>query len=176
MILAGYVHRMDSQFLANLSRSSSYLNAISNRLAAPSTRASILGMYVGTAVSELVDPPNKRMNFSSEEMKSADGRRYLHLISVQDSVGSMEDLKLDQAVKNVFSTEEGKNLDIHEVNAIKSTAPRPTPSKIISIEEVDDEPESEDEDLPMYEKPDSDPSDSDEDPTLIDRSKPAAPV
>jgi telomere length regulation protein len=46
----------------------------------------------------------------------------------------------------------------------------------MAIEEISDKSEAEDEDLMMYEKPDTDASDSEEDPTLIQRSKPSPPV
>lgn len=66
-----------------------------------------------------------------------------------------------------------------ERNPVQTDPPKRRPqaesSKVISIEEVDDDSESED-DLISYQKPDDDPEDSDEDPTLINRSKPKAPV
>jgi telomere length regulation protein len=49
-------------------------------------------------------------------------------------------------------------------------------TKVMAIEEISDESEAEDEDLMMYEKPDTDASDSEEDPTLVQRSKPRPPV
>lgn len=158
----------------HLSRSSLYLNAVSNRLAASSQRARFLGMVVGTAFSELVDPKDKRMAFSAGEINSSEGQWYRSLTRVNDSLGSIEDLKLASALPIESSVQRSK--------VVKSSAsarpkkPAQTSSKIISIEEIDDSSESEAEDLPMYAKPESDPDDEDDDPTLVQRNRPTAPV
>ena len=156
-----------------MSRSSLYLNAVSNRLAASSPRASVLGMYVGTAVSELVDPIDKRMNFSSEELKSTEGQHFLGLTKLQDRLGSMEDVKNDISVIEKEEARE-KTSAVQQIKPHSSSNRAAMGSKIISISEV--ESESETDDLPKYAKPDSDASDSDEDPTVINRDKPSAPV
>ena len=173
-MLAGYAFRADETFLMHLSRSSIYLNAISNRLAASSQRARFLGMVVGTAFSELVDPKDKRMTFSIDEMDSSDGQWYRSLTSVKDSVGSIKDLKAASTPSIKSSDQLSKSVNSNYPARPKKTAQ--STSKIISIEEVDDSSESEIEDLPIYEKPDSDPEDEDEDPTLIQRDRPTAPV
>ena len=174
LMLAGYVFRGDEAYLIHLSRSSLYLNAVSNRLAASSERARFLGMVVGTAFSELADPKDKRMAFSTDEMNSSDGQWYRSLTKVNDPLGSIEDLKLASAPQTESS--------VKPPRPIKSSAPgrskkpvQPS-SKVISIEEIDNSSESEAEDLRMYEKPDSDPEDEDEDPTVIQRNRPTAPV
>ncbi len=174
-MVAGYVHRADASCLATFARSSIYINAISNRLSASSQRASFLGMIVGTAISELVDPKDKRMTFSSEEISSSDGQWYLSLTSVHDDIGSVEDLKPRASAS--------RKPPSHLVNSVapnsKSAEPFIRPfgtSKIVSIEEIADSSESEEEGLPTYEKPDSDESDEDEDPTLVQRDQPTAPV
>ena len=174
LMLAGYAFRADQTFLMHLSRSSIYLNAISNRLAASSQRARFLGMVVGTAFSELVDPKDKRMTFSTDEMDSADGQWYRSLTSVKDSVGSIKDLKTASTPSIKSSDQLSKSVNSNHPARPKKTTQ--STSKIISIEEVDNSSESEIEDLPMYEKPDSDPEDEDEDPTLIQRDRPTAPV
>lgn len=137
----------------------------------------MLGMCVGTAVSELVDPPDKRMTFGSEEVNGPQGEHFLRLTKIQDPLGSIKDLDRDES-ENESITAQARILKAdHKPKPTQSTKGEPSRgSKIISIEEIDSEPESEDEDLPVYAKPDSDPSDSDEDPTLIERNKPAAPV
>lgn len=174
-MLSGYIFRANKEYLVNMSRSSLYLNAISNRLAASSPRTRFLGMVFGTSISELIDPQDKRMKFGVEELESADGMWYRALTSVHDEVGSITDLK---PVFNTSSKPVTKVLKSRS-NERKSTVPtnsvKPT-SKIISIEEIHDSSDSEDEDLPLYEKPDSDPSDEDEDPTLVQRDRPTAPV
>jgi len=130
-------------------------------------------MLVGTAISVLVDAEGKRMNFSAEEIDSADGRWYRSLTSVQDPVGSIRDLRstesktVDHPKKNHWKTLNGKPQRLFD---------KQSSSKIIAIEEVYEESESEDDDLIAYQKPDSDASDEDEDATLVQRNKPTAPV
>lgn len=176
LLLLGYAHQKNSRHVAEISQSGVYLNAISNRLAASSHRASVLGMYVGTAVSELVDPPDKRLNFGSEEMTSSRGQRYLHLTKMQDPLGSIEGLKPVELTSNLAVRQFKHPAAVQKVDVKPSNGHASTESKIVSIEEIDNESDSDDEDLPIYAKPDSDLSDSDEDPTLIERSKPTAPV
>ncbi len=173
-MLAGYVFRADKTYLSHLSRSGVYLNAISNRLAASSQRARFLGMVVGTAFSELVDPKDKRMTFSADEMNTSDGQWYRSLTSVKDSVGSIKDLKPASTASKRSSTQLSKSVISSKSPRLKT--PAQSTSKVISIEEIDDSSESEAEDLPMYEKPDSDPDDEDEDPTIVRRDRPTAPV
>ena len=158
----------------HLSRSGIYLNAVSNRLAASSQRARFLGMVVGTAVSELVDPKDKRMAFSIDEMNSSDGQWYRSLTKVNDSLGSIEELKSASAPLTKSSVQQSKSINSSTLGRPKK--PAQTSSRVISIEEIDDDSESEAEDLPTYEKPDSDPEDEDEDPTLVQRNRPTAPV
>lgn len=171
---AGYIYRKDKQQLSNLARSSLYLSAISNRLASTSPRASLLGMITGTAISELVDPKEKRMNFSTEGIDSAEWQRYKNLTKITDQVGLISDLKVVSTVSKKkhpspppASTSSSKPL--------KPSTQKTPESRIISIEDLDDNSDS-DEDLPMYRKPDSDHSDSDEDATLVQRDRPVAPV
>lgn len=174
LMLAGYALRIDKKYMMHLSRSSIYLNAVSNRLAASSHRARFLGMVVGTAFSELVDPNDKRMTFSTDEMSTSDGQWYRRLTSVKDSVGSIKDLKRASTPSTKSFTQLSKS--VISSKPARSNQPVQSTSKVISIEEVDDSSESEAEDLPMYEKPDSDPEDEDEDPTIVQRSRPRAPV
>ncbi|KAL8920943.1 MAG: hypothetical protein Q9208_005969 [Pyrenodesmia sp. 3 TL-2023] len=177
LLLAGYVHWIEPQHFADMARSSIYLNGISNRLAASSPRLSVLGMYVGTAVSELVDPPDRRMRFSSEELNNAEGQRYLNLKGIRDTIGSIEDLKRKEAPKKQMVVRNAKSSAATQVQPPPTNNQHFKGSRVISIEEVESEPGSEeDDDLPMYTKPDSDASDSDDDPTVINRDKPTAPV
>ena len=132
-------------------------------------------MVLGNAVSELVDAEDKRMKFTAEELDSSDGQWYISLTKVEDTIGLIKDLKPIEAssVKSL-----GKRASPVTSNAkpTKLTKPPNTSSKIISIEEINDSSESESEDLPMYGKPDSDPSDDDEDSSLVQRNRPTAPV
>lgn len=173
-MVAGIIHRNDAQQLSTIARSSLYLSAISNRLAASSTRASLLGMIVGTAISELVDSKEKRMNFSTEEVDSTEGQWYRSLTQLTDTVGSISDLKPSASSSSGTSSSSSRNRSKSGETSRLSIRTGST-SKIISIEELDNS-ESEDEDLVKYEKPDSDPSDSEEDATLVQRNRPVAPV
>ena len=173
-MLAGYTSREDLAHLVQLSRSSIYLNAVSNCLAASSQRARFLGMVVGTVFSELVDPKDKQMSFSADEMKSTDGQWYRSLIKVNDSIGSIADLQTMFAPPAKSSTQVSKS--VNSRGPIRPKKSVQSSSKIISIEEIDNSSDSEAEDLPMHEKPDSDPEDEDEDPTLVRRNRPTAPV
>lgn len=133
-------------------------------------------MYVGTAISELVDPVDKRMNFSSEELVTTEARRYLSLTKVQDRIGSVGDLKSRTvAIKTTRMAAQQTSAARH-AKPDSSINKASKSSKIVSIEEIESGSSTEDDDLPTYAKPDSDASDSDEDPTVINRDKPTAPV
>ena len=174
-MLSGRVFREDKEELLSMSRSSVYLNAISNRLASSSQRARFLGMVLGMAISQLVDPEERRMKFSAVEIDSADGLWYQSLTSVHDRVGLITDLKAEHKVLKQ-SRSIAKPVKYQSNSTGKPTRTVGTTSKVVSIEELDDSSGTEDEDLPLYAKPDSDPSDEDEDPTLVQRNKPSAPV
>lgn len=174
-MLAGYCFRANRTGVANLAASSVYLNAISNRLAASSPRARFLGMVVGTAISELVDPKDKRMKFGAEDLDGPDGSWYRGLPTIKDAIGSIDDLKPIRRSPSKPTANAAKAVDSNPTSR-KIVGPAKSASKIISIEEIDDGSDTEDEDLPLYAKPDSDHSDEDEDPTLVQRDRPTAPV
>ncbi|KAI0483175.1 telomere length regulation protein-domain-containing protein [Xylariaceae sp. FL0804] len=171
LLSAGYVHRIAPMKLTILLRSSSYLNAISNRIAASQIRARFLGMVVGEALSGLVHAKETKLDFKMDEMDTEEASWYRSLVHVSDRVGPLDPLvapvsssKPDQRPRQTKVTEE---------------AP-PRPVKVpqttgFIIEEVEDD-DDEDPDLVPYATPDSDPEDSDDDPTLITRDKPKAPV
>ncbi|KAI9698436.1 MAG: telomere binding protein [Candelina mexicana] len=204
LLSAGYVHRSTPMYLSTLARSSIHLSSISNRLAASSPRARFLGMVVGVAISELVDKPEKRMTFGTDELDNPDARWYKSLTTVQDEVdGSLETLTLlrgndskrvakgshlcnekgqrfsaPNAAKAPKSGVISRNSSVRLLAPTTSRASSPSTSKIISIEEIEDDEEDDvsSDDLIPYEKPDSDPEDEDEDPTLVQRNKPTAPL
>lgn len=175
LISAGYVHRKQPMFLFALARSSLHLNGISNRLNSSSPRARALGMVVGIAISELADKEDSKLTFDVEDMKTPEAHWYQQLIRVDDKVGTVEDMR------KVFSSNHSSGLSTKRKAATK----KPTKQKITPVvqtnikgprimEVLDDE--EEDDDLIPYAKPDSDPEDDDEDPTLVNRNKPKAPV
>ncbi|PGH17897.1 hypothetical protein AJ79_00796 [Helicocarpus griseus UAMH5409] len=175
LLAAGHVHRLCPDQLRPFTQSGTYLTAISNRLAASSHRSRFLGMVVGMALSKLVDPPEKAMKFDLEEMEGEEAQWYMRLTNVEDKMGSIDDLK---GLENNNSAEQApKKSNQHTPKARRKGQTRlsGTTSKIVSIEEISEEESDDDQFLP-YEKPDTDASDSEDDPTLINRSKPSAPV
>ena len=133
-------------------------------------------MVLAVAVSRLVDHEGKVIDFASEEMQTEGVQRMLDLVQVNDKLGTIQDLEKTKKLEDI-PVFEGlvEQAEQPRKKGSKKPLSKSQTSKIISIEEVEDE-DGEDEDLIPYEKPDDDPSDSDEDPTLINRSKPSAPV
>lgn len=133
-------------------------------------------MIIGTSMSELVEEPGKAMKFDLEEMQSEEAIWYMGLTKVQDKVGSFESMKALQKAPLSFQQPSGKSSSRSD-NKPRARAGEPQTSKIVAIEEINDSgEEAEDEDLVPYEKPDDDGEDEDEDPTLVQRNKPTAPV
>ena len=161
--------------MQEIGRSGIFLSAVSNRLAASSTRARFLGMTVGTAISELIEQPGKGMKFDLLEMNSEEATWYLGLIKRKDTMGSLDSLRYPDKLTPQKPTT--KRAEKPKAPAQKQgNQPR---SKIVAIEEINEsenEEDEEDEDLIPYEKPDDDLSDDDEDPTLVQRNKPTPPV
>lgn len=152
----------------DIGRSGIFLSAVSNRLAAASTKARFLGMIVGTAISQLIEEPGKAMRFDLEEMESDEAYWYLSLVKMKDEFGSLDAIKTQ---KNEISKQQMPS-EASSTTSTAHTQPRSSQqSKIISIEEVDDGAEE----IP-YETPGFDASDSDDDPTLVKRKKPTPPV
>jgi telomere length regulation protein len=134
-------------------------------------------MVVGMAISNLVEPTDKAMKFDLEEFETEEAEWYLGLTRIDDKMGSIKDLR-------DLAAEKGKLREPRQsVKSKVGKINRPSPTiqrerlKIVAIEEVsdDDIDMKEDEFIP-YAKPDSDASDSEEDPTLVQRGKPTAPV
>ncbi|KAI1264282.1 telomere length regulation protein-domain-containing protein [Xylariaceae sp. FL1019] len=176
LLSAGYVHRIAPMKLNLLLRSSSYLNAISNRLSVSNTRARFLGMVVGEALSGLVHGKDTKLDFKIDEMSTEDADWYRSLIQVSDNAGPLDPLRA------IFASAEEHTPKKQSARATRSAPIRPSkvpPKTGFIIEEVNDEgdgDEKEDVDLVPYAKPDSDAEDSDDDPTLINRDKPKPPV
>ena len=159
--------------MRSIMQSSVYIKAISNRLAASSPRSQFLGMVVGTAISELIDSEDKRMHFSMQEIDSEEGLWYRSLCKCNDTIGSMDDFRaVAYHGKQPPAKSPTKEAPRSRIVPTKLSS---TSSKIVSIQEIN-ESGSEDEDIPKYEKPDSDPEDQDEDATVVQRNKPTAPV
>ncbi|KAJ5190638.1 uncharacterized protein N7498_009623 [Penicillium cinerascens] len=176
LLAAGRLNHLDSNQLNDIGRTGAFLNAVSNRIAASSTRARFLGMIIGTGMSELIEEPGKAMKFDLEEMRSEEALWYLSLIKVCDELGSPESIKSLQ--KQSTAQQPAQEARPHQSKKPKARSSRPQTSKIVAIEEIVDSGEETDEDLDLipYEKPDDDAEDDDEDPTLVQRNKATAPV
>ncbi|RAL66882.1 hypothetical protein DID88_007664 [Monilinia fructigena] len=171
LLSAGYVCRMSPLRLTMIMRTGSHLSVVSNRLAASSPRARFLGMVIGEALSGLVDKGDKVMDFKLNDTKTPEAKWYKSLVNVSDTIGNLEPLKSKFVPQIPRITKAAKSKPASKPNPLRGN------SKIIAIEEIeDDEVESDDDGLTPYAKPDSDAEDSDEDPTLITRNKPTAPV
>ncbi|KAM3065983.1 telomere binding protein, variant 2 [Clarireedia jacksonii] len=171
LLSAGFVHRMAPLRFTIIMRTGTHLSVVSNRLSASSLRARFLGMVVGEALSSLVDKGDKVMDFKMEETKTSEAKWYKSLVDVKDTIGSLEPLRSKFVPK---SPKPARHTTSKPATKPKSTQGS---TKVLSIEEIEDDDEvSSDDGLTPYAKPDSDAEDSDEDPTLITRNKPTAPV
>lgn len=138
-------------------------------------------MVVGMAISELVDKTESVLKFDIDVTLSGEVKWYRQLIYIDDEVGSVADLKATETVKmgserkappnTASGTRTKENLVARPTGGKAKPAVMPSGLRIV---EVDDS--SEDEDLVPYMKPDSDPEDDHDDPTLVKRNKPVAPV
>ncbi|KAI1470067.1 telomere length regulation protein-domain-containing protein [Daldinia caldariorum] len=171
LLSAGYVHRLAPIKLTILLRSSVYLNAISNRIAASQNRARFLGMVVGEALSGLVHGKETKLDFKMDEMDTEEAKWYKSLVQIFDKPGPLDPLRETTSLPKPFSA---PKITKPSVAPAQRTGKLPAQSGFI-IEEIQDD-EDEDPDLVPYAKPDSDAEDSDDDPTLINRDKPKAPV
>ncbi|KAK0728974.1 telomere length regulation protein-domain-containing protein [Apiosordaria backusii] len=174
LLSAGYVHRLSPIKLTLMMRTSVWLTAISNRLAAPHQKARLLGMWVGEALSNLVDKGDKRLNFDTEKEFEDMAIWYRGLTQVADEVGTTE--ALFESPPTAFSKKKTASLKAEKAAQAAPRRPAQPPQTGFIIEELSDEEGPEEDDLVPYAKPDSDEEDSDDDPTLIRRDKPKAPV
>ncbi|KAI0102860.1 telomere length regulation protein [Nemania sp. FL0031] len=181
LLSAGYVHRVAPMKLAILLRSSTYLNAISNRLDVSQSRARFLGMAVGEALSGLVHGKDTKLDFKVDEMATEEADWYKSLVHISDKAGPLDPLRTSIPSSQTNASEKPKPVKSAKLAKPASKQKPPQPSKAPAktgfiIEEIVDDEEQEDPDLTPYAKPDSDAEDSDDDPTLINRDKPKAPV
>ncbi|RYP90114.1 hypothetical protein DL770_003736 [Monosporascus sp. CRB-9-2] len=171
LLSAGYVHRLAPIKLTVLTRSGTYLNAISNRIAASQVSARFLGMVVGESLSGLVHGADKKLDFNMEEMGTDDANWYKSLVRISDKVGPLDPLRASVGTSKPAKARKPPKLK----ERAPLQPPKAAPNSGFVIEEIEDD-EEEDPDLVPYAKPDSDAEDSDDDPTLINRNKPKAPV
>jgi len=126
-------------------------------------------MVVGEAISGLVDKAEKKLDFHTEETNLDEGKWYKGLVGIYDNIGQIDKLRLEDQTPKPKAARPIKTQAMPERRPVGRQ-----PTQGFIIEEIEDE--SEDDDLVPYAKPDSDAEDSDEDPTLVRRDKPKAPV
>jgi len=142
-------------------------------------------MVVGMAVSELIDKPENKMNFESDDMHTTEARWYRELTHVEDIAGSLDDIRSLLGSEDHQLGQLGLRKD-HKTGKLLSQAQQRSPAykppsstanipSGLRIVELDDG-DSEEDDLVPYGKPDSDPEDEEDDPTLVQRNKPVPPV
>ncbi|KAF1912311.1 telomere length regulation protein-domain-containing protein, partial [Ampelomyces quisqualis] len=170
-LCAGYVQRSQPMFLTMMAKSSYHVNGMSNRIGATSPRTRFLGMAVGIAISKMVDKPELQLKFELEGTEASEAKWYERLMEVDDELGKLSDLK--QPEKSIQAI---KHASKKKTTSKASREPTITEIQGPRVVEVLTDSEDEDADLMVYEKPDSDPEDEDDDPTVINRNKPTAPV
>ena len=160
-----------------LLRSGTYLTAISNRIASTHPRARFLGMAVGEALSALIDNKAKKLDFHMDETDTEEAQWLKSLTAVSDAVGPMEPLlsrKRPDAPAPPRTARARPKPKAGKPHAqAKPSVAEPAPRAI--IEEIDSSSDEDDEQFSPMAKG-SDAEDSDDDPTLIQRNKPKAPV
>ncbi|KAM4054993.1 telomere length regulation protein [Hirsutella rhossiliensis] len=171
LLSAGYVARLAPIKLTMLLKCGTYMNAISNRIAATQTRARFLGIVVGEALSALVDNKTKKLDFHMEEMETDEAEWLKGLAKATDRVGPFG---------SIVSAAASIPPALSPAPAVTKPKPKPKPrpKSVASvptaiIEEVNSS--DTDEELVPHAKG-SDPEDSDDDAALVQRNKPKAPV
>ncbi|KAF2270643.1 hypothetical protein CC78DRAFT_611526 [Lojkania enalia] len=175
-LTCGYVHRLQPMFLTMMAKSSYHVTGMSNRIAATSPRARFLGMAVGVAISKMVDKAELQLEFDLEGDEAIEAKWYQRLTQIDDKMGNLDVLKSSSKAGT-----KGSNQVKTRHRQAKGPVKPPTRPAITEMAgprfvEILDNSSDEDEDLMPYQKPDSDPEDDADDPTMIDRNKPTAPV
>lgn len=172
LLVTGRLYRLDHNSVKQISLSGSFLRMVSNRLSASVPRARFLGMVVATAISRLLDQPGRSIDFGTKEMEGDEAQHWLHLPSINDTIGSVDDLL--KAPENVQRPPPVQKPSSRQRPVKLAARAQPT-AKITAIEELSTDDEG-DPELRPYPRPNNDLSDSDDDPTLVNRNKPTAPV
>jgi len=168
--------------LFTLAKSSTQMHGVSNRLNSTSPRARWLGMLISMTMSSLTDKEGSRLVFTDETLETPEAQWYRNLSRVNDGIGKIDDIRKRVSAQHSASTALSMKKNNFPVRIKPSKAKtgrlQSLPTSVISgprIIELDDDDEGDD-DLVPYGKPDSDLEDEDEDPTLVQRNKPKAPV
>lgn len=181
LLSVGHLNRTRPDQLKKIYRSSLYLNCVSNRLGASGTRARYMGMIIGTAISSVLDQPDKSLKFPIAEMDSMETIEWLSLAKLQDSIGSIGELQefyenqgtnAPQPVAAAIRRGNSKHAELQE----RGSGLTHHHAIVDEIREPKNKADENADGLSAYDKPDEDPPDSDEDPTLVNREKPSAPL
>lgn len=173
LLSAGYLQRLAPMKLALQVKSGSFMHMVSKRLEASQTRARLLGMIVGEALSQLVEKSDKKLDFKMEETKSDEAMWYKRLVEVSDAIGSADLLRSGQ--EQVQEKQKKFSRPSQETKPIPKPASTKSEAKPI-IEVVDSDEDMEDDIIPLK-KPEEDEVDSgDDDPETTRRDRPKAPV
>ena len=134
----------------------------------------------------MIDDNKKKLDFHMDEMKSAEAQWYKGLVHIADTVGPLDSLRKKTPVTKSVPKSSAQAASTTPQTGASKPARRPPvlPKKSgFVIEELDSDDDgsgsnkpSLDDDIVTYGKPDSDAEDSDDDPTMIRRDKPKAPV
>lgn len=172
LLSAGYLKRLAPLKLSLLVKSGAFMQMVSKRLEASQTRARLLGMIVGEALSSMVLGDDKKLNFNMEETTSEEALWLKGLIEVSDDIGSVEVLS-----SRTNETHPGAEGRPQLPQKPKPTAAKPPPTnKAKAIIEVVDSDEEMEGDIIPLKKPDDDDEESDEDQETVRRDRPKAPV
>lgn len=176
LLSAGYLKRLAPLKLSLFIKSGSFMQMVSKRLEASQTRARLLGMIVGEALSSLVLNDDKKLNFNMEETTSEEALWLKGLLEVSDEIGSVEPLSLKTDESQTTTVGISRPQQKPKLKS-KPTAAKPPPASTVKgiIEVVDSDEEMEDDIIPLK-KPDEDDEESDEDPETVRRDRPKAPV
>lgn len=179
LLSAGYLHRLAPMKLAFQVKSGTFMHMVSKRLEASQTRARVLGMIVGEALSQLVEKSDKKLDFKMEETNSNEALWYKSLTEVADAVGLVDPLRSNQE----RTPKPQKKAPTPTFTPSQRPTPKPaskpastagTAKRIIEV--VDSDEDMEDDIKPLT-KPEEDEVDSgDDDPETIRRDRPKAPV
>jgi len=180
LVAAGILHRVQPMSVFVLARSSTHMTGTSNRLNSSSVHARVLGMCVAMAISTLVDKDGQKMNFDIEDVKTEEAKSLMGLINVSDRISQLSDavayINGPKPQPAGLATRPSTETEKPKINS-------GTKSRITEMDHANSGPrvieilsDDEGDDLVPYSKPDSDPEDDDDDPTLVNRNKPRAPV
>lgn len=172
LLSAGYLQRLTPMKLSMFVRSGSFMHMVSKRLEASQTRARLLGMIVGEALSQLVEKVDKKLDFKMEETKSEEALWYKSLVEVSDAIGPVDSLRSTQEQERVVHKKASR--PSRDLKPALKPALSAGKGKVV-IEVVDSDEDMEDDIVPLK-KPDDDEEDSDDDPETIRRDMPKAPV